>query len=59
MQVVAEGVETVGQARFLKARGCELAQGYLFARPMPAADVSAFLRAEGPQTLAARVALIA
>ncbi|MFG1358675.1 putative bifunctional diguanylate cyclase/phosphodiesterase [Xanthobacter pseudotagetidis] len=59
MRVVAEGVETVGQARFLKARGCEFAQGYLFARPMPATGVSAFLRAECSETAAARLALIA
>ena len=33
--VVAEGVETPGQAAFLCAKGCDLAQGYFYSRPMP------------------------
>lgn len=41
--VVAEGVETNDQADFLKAIGCETAQGYLFGRPMPSSDVARFL----------------
>ena len=39
LQVVAEGIETPEQARFLREMGCQLAQGYLFARPMPAAEL--------------------
>lgn len=35
MEITAEGVETEVQAAYLRARGCELAQGWLFARPMP------------------------
>ncbi len=33
--VVAEGIETTGQAALLRELGCELGQGYLLARPMP------------------------
>ncbi len=44
-QVVAEGVETEKQADFLKQQNCDFAQGYLFARPMPAADVEKFIPA--------------
>jgi len=39
-QVIAEGVETEGDAEALQRLGCEQAQGYLFARPMPAAAVA-------------------
>jgi EAL domain-containing protein (putative c-di-GMP-specific phosphodiesterase class I) len=40
--VVAEGVETDRQAAFLRQFGCEQAQGYLFARPMPVHEVAKF-----------------
>ncbi|HEY3431229.1 MAG TPA: EAL domain-containing protein [Rhodocyclaceae bacterium] len=36
LTVVAEGVETEAQAAFLKARGCDLYQGYLYGHPEPA-----------------------
>ena len=35
MEVVAEGIETEAQRQALQALGCELGQGYLFARPAP------------------------
>ena len=35
LDVVAEGVETQAQADWLKDTGCDLAQGYLFSRPVP------------------------
>lgn len=44
MRVVAEGVETHEQRLVLLAIGCEEAQGYLFARPQSATDVTAMLR---------------
>ena len=46
LQVVAEGVETEEQAAFLRQKGCHLMQGYLFGRPVPAADISRLLAAE-------------
>jgi hypothetical protein len=39
-QVIAEGVETVKHGEMLLQLGCELAQGYGIARPMPAHDLS-------------------
>lgn len=44
LDVVAEGVETEGQARVLAELGCHRAQGYLFARPGPPEDLDPFLR---------------
>ncbi len=41
LQVVAEGVETEAQARFLRQRGCTLFQGYLTGRPEPATELLA------------------
>jgi EAL domain-containing protein (putative c-di-GMP-specific phosphodiesterase class I) len=41
-QVIAEGVETVAHGSMLLPLGCELAQGYGIARPMPAADLPAW-----------------
>ena len=43
LSVVAEGVETIEQLRFLRAAHCEHAQGFHINRPMPAADFAAWL----------------
>ena len=43
MDVVAEGIETEEQRSFARAAGCGLGQGYLFARPLPAAQVTPLL----------------
>lgn len=42
--VVAEGVETADQARFLYERGCTMLQGYWISRPLPADAFAAWLR---------------
>lgn len=36
--IIAEGVETAAQRDLLRSCGCDAAQGYLFGRPVPAAD---------------------
>ncbi|RKT45769.1 bifunctional diguanylate cyclase/phosphodiesterase [Thiocapsa rosea] len=36
LRVVAEGIETEGQSRFLRAHGCDRLQGYFYGRPEPA-----------------------
>lgn len=38
MEVLAEGVETTGQAEFLKEANCKMVQGYLFDKPLPRND---------------------
>jgi diguanylate cyclase (GGDEF)-like protein len=43
MRVTAEGVETETQLALLRASGCDEAQGYLFGRPSPAADIPAVI----------------
>ena len=42
LKTIAEGIETPAQSRILSDLGCEEGQGYLFARPMPAADFRAW-----------------
>ena len=42
-QVIAEGVETTEHLAILRLLGCEYGQGYLFAKPLPCAEVSSFL----------------
>jgi EAL domain-containing protein (putative c-di-GMP-specific phosphodiesterase class I) len=43
LRVVAEGVESADQAKVLESMGCELAQGYLFSRPVSAATIDDLL----------------
>ncbi|WP_197231127.1 sensor domain-containing protein [Novipirellula artificiosorum] len=44
MKLVAEGVETFEQLKALQELGCELIQGYYFARPMSVENLECFLR---------------
>jgi len=49
LQVMAEGVETQAQLDFLRARGCDLYQGWLCSRPLPPEQFEALLGAQPPQ----------
>ncbi len=47
LDVIAEGIETLDQQAFLRAHGCGFAQGYLYARPVPAGQVPALIDRPG------------
>ncbi len=44
LRTIAEGIESESQQTELQNLGCELGQGYLFARPLQKADMNEFLR---------------
>ena len=47
LEVLAEGVETDAQASILASLGCVEHQGYLYARPLPPAELETWLRSHG------------
>jgi EAL domain-containing protein (putative c-di-GMP-specific phosphodiesterase class I) len=57
LQTLAEGVEHHDQVRELQREGCDLAQGFLFARPLTADAIEGFLRANTGLTRVARTQL--
>jgi diguanylate cyclase (GGDEF)-like protein/PAS domain S-box-containing protein len=55
MSVVAEGIEDAGTLAEIVAGGCTLAQGYYFARPLPAPELLPWVRDTFPETLSSLV----
>ncbi|WP_083218884.1 EAL domain-containing protein [Candidatus Thiodiazotropha endoloripes] len=43
LDVLAEGIETEDQLKFLLQQGCKCGQGFYFVRPMPAPELEAFV----------------
>jgi EAL domain-containing protein (putative c-di-GMP-specific phosphodiesterase class I) len=44
LKLIAEGVETQGQRDFLAAQGCDSIQGYFYAMPLPAEEITLLLK---------------
>jgi len=53
LEVIAEGVEEQGQARYLRSLLCDMMQGYLISRPLPADEMTRFLTDFRPPTISA------
>ena len=45
LYVICEGIETEAQASAIRSTGCDVLQGYLIGKPMPAGEFEALLRA--------------
>jgi EAL domain-containing protein (putative c-di-GMP-specific phosphodiesterase class I) len=59
LQVIAEGVETEEQLRFLKEHDCDQFQGFYFSKPIPATDLAQILRRNPAATFEQKAALLA
>jgi EAL domain-containing protein (putative c-di-GMP-specific phosphodiesterase class I) len=57
LNIVAEGVETESQVRFLKSCGCNIAQGYLYSPPLPAKEMESWLYQHGNLGQVPRISL--
>ncbi len=51
LDVLAEGVETKAQLKFLKKHGCEEVQGYYFSRPIPADELTILLEKQSSESV--------
>ena len=48
LEIIAEGVETTDQARYLRSLQCDVMQGYLISKPLPAEEISQLIGAFSP-----------
>ena len=48
LSVVAEGIEDAGTLQVMQELGCDIGQGYYFAKPLPAPAISAWLTSARP-----------
>jgi diguanylate cyclase (GGDEF)-like protein/PAS domain S-box-containing protein len=55
MTTLAEGIETEAELAFLKERGCELGQGFLFSKPVPPEEIIAFALGGVPMPASAAI----
>lgn len=55
IETVAEGIETVEQASFLRRHGCNLGQGFFYSAPAPAADVPSLIKQAMPDDVCAQL----
>ncbi len=56
LSTVAEGVESVEQVEMLHWMGCELGQGWLYGKPMPAEEIAAVIARPAPKVAAGMLA---